>query len=345
MQKPVERTFVVDCVIGEGMSRRGDPFIEVRTSLGTVAFWGSERNQKNLETIRSAQSQSTITCGCISPSAGYVKRHAFWVPEMPLISTPVPARLPGPASGLRRWPNAQVLASDFPRWLDLFDSAGPFRKSGQLEWHRKTIDRRLGLGSGAAAVRDPLFLKSLYATLQAWGIGSRESKIRPYEAFAAELRRHQRSIEALEAASIDDEQLDVLKVSEELWALLGGLMIVENKAKVVSGTKALHHILPNLVVPMDRKYTQVFFGWQNPKFQYGQRECFIEAFEAFVHVARCASGSLCGVGVAVFSNESARQWRRCGSSGEGRKRSRLTSACSRRRRMKSFGAAAAEAGR
>lgn len=36
---------------------------------------------------------------------------------------------------------------------------------------------------------------------------------------------------------------------------------------------------------MDRKYTQVFFGWQNPQLRYGQRECVFEAFDAFVHLA------------------------------------------------------------
>jgi len=292
MQKPVERIFVIDSVIGEGRSRRGDPFLEAKTSLGIIAFWGSDRTQQNLQMIRSAMPPLTITCGCISPSAAYSKRHAFWVPEKPLISKPVPvlqSTTPSPmepGSRLGRWPNAKVLAADFPHWLDLFDANGPFRKPGQLECHRKTIDRRFVLGSGAAAVGDELFLKSLYATLLAWGIGSRESKIRPYDAFARDLGRFQREIASLDAVSIDDPQLDVSRISDELWALLDGLMIVENKAKVVSGTKALHHILPNLVVPMDRKYTQVFFGWQNPKFQYGQRECFVEAFEAFVQVAR-----------------------------------------------------------
>jgi hypothetical protein len=42
---------------------------------------------------------------------------------------------------------------------------------------------------------------------------------------------------------------------------------------------------------MDREYTQTFFGWHNPQFQYGQRTCFAEAFGAFVQIARSVNPS------------------------------------------------------
>ena len=57
----------------------------------------------------------------------------------------------------------------------------------------------------------------------------------------------------------------------------------------MAGTKALHHILPDLVVPVDRTYTQKFFGWHNPEFQYGQADVFCRSFEAFVEIARGAN--------------------------------------------------------
>lgn len=87
---PIEHTFIVERVIGEGISRRGDPFVEAKTRLGIVAFWGSGRNCANLRTIQSATPRFTVTCGCIQPAAGYAKRHALWVPETPMISEPVP---------------------------------------------------------------------------------------------------------------------------------------------------------------------------------------------------------------------------------------------------------------
>jgi hypothetical protein len=75
---------------------------------------------------------------------------------------------------------------------------------------------------------------------------------------------------------------------ESIWQVISSLAIVSNDTPLVSGTKALHHILPELVVPIDRGYTQVFFGWHNPQFQYSQERCFLTAHRFFVEVARMA---------------------------------------------------------
>ena len=59
----------------------------------------------------------------------------------------------------------------------------------------------------------------------------------------------------------------------------------------MSGTKTLHHLLPDLVVPFDRMYTQAFFNWHNPEVQYGQSERFRESFTVFNRVARATNPS------------------------------------------------------
>jgi hypothetical protein len=69
------------------------------------------------------------------------------------------------------------------------------------------------------------------------------------------------------------------------------------KNRVVSGTKALHHILPELVFPIDREYTQTFFGWHNPEFQQNPQGCFMVAFLAIAELANAVQpGRLVGEG-------------------------------------------------
>jgi hypothetical protein len=75
-------------------------------------------------------------------------------------------------------------------------------------------------------------------------------------------------------------------VSGRIMRVIQSLEIVDNKATLVPCTKALHHLLPDLVVPINREYTQAFFGWHNPEFQRRQSECFAQAFAAFVDIAR-----------------------------------------------------------
>jgi hypothetical protein len=184
----------------------------------------------------------------------------------------------------------KVLVERFPEWVSYFGTNGPFRKS-QLEYHRETIGRRLELGSAAAAVTDERFLRSLYDTLRAWGIGSRASRLKPFDEFVPILSRQKEAVAELEGTILDDRQLDVTATEGALWKLQSQLTIVENTATLVPVMKALHHVFPDLVVPIDREYTQRFFGWQNPRFQYGQRPCFTEAFNTFVEIARAVNPS------------------------------------------------------
>lgn len=93
-------------------------------------------------------------------------------------------------------------------------------------------------------------------------------------------------MEALEAAHIDDPHLDATKAAASLWRLIDGLEIVDNQAKLVSSSKALHHLLPDLVPPIDRMYTQEFFLFHPPEFQYGQQQVFAEIWDGFVRIAR-----------------------------------------------------------
>lgn len=53
----------------------------------------------------------------------------------------------------------------------------------------------------------------------------------------------------MEKARIDDPAFDIPAVCEHLWQVIGNLGIVRNRALIVPGTKALHHVLPDLCRP------------------------------------------------------------------------------------------------
>lgn len=183
------------------------------------------------------------------------------------------------------------LTADFEYYLEVFDQNTPFTRSGQFECHSRTIRRRRELGTVEAAVLDVSFTRSLWDTLRAWGIGSRASRLTPLDGFRQALLRELPQLKALEAFSIDSADLGVEEVAGEVWLLIERLSIVENDAPLVSCTKALHHLLPDLIVPMDRAYTQQFFAWHNPEFQYQQRNVFVQAFRTFAAVARVVTPS------------------------------------------------------
>lgn len=180
---------------------------------------------------------------------------------------------------------AALLTRGFSEHLAAFDKRPPFNKP-QLKAHRATIAMRLQAGSVARTLRNDRFFPQLYETLKLLKVGVRQSRLVPPDAFLRAIRSHEKEIEALEGTSIDDLK-DPETTSDRLWQLIDSLGIVENDATVVAGTKALHHLLPDLVVPIDRAYTGTFFGWSD--FQYQQERSFREGFLTFAVVARKVS--------------------------------------------------------
>lgn len=178
------------------------------------------------------------------------------------------------------------LIERFGHYVRVFEHSPAFTRAGQLEFHVQAIQMRRQLQTAEAAVANDEFLKRVYETLKAWGIGVRASNLVDLPQFIKAIRVHTDSIAALEGMHLDDDGLDSRAVSKVLWNLVDNLGIVDNNSRIVPGTKTLHHLLPDLVVPVDRKFTQQFFRWHNPEFQYAQEAAFHHSFRTFVTIAR-----------------------------------------------------------
>ena len=176
--------------------------------------------------------------------------------------------------------------AEFSICLDVYDRQVPFVKNGQYSWHRATIDRRRGFPNVLDAITDEIFLDDLYETLHMWGIGRRASLLVPRDEFAECLLLASNDISSFQSLRIDDPQLDSDHIARELWRLINSLGVVKNISRIVPGTKTLHHLLPDLVPPMDRAWTGTFFKWSATAPQYEQEKTFIETFSRYAEIAR-----------------------------------------------------------
>jgi hypothetical protein len=179
-----------------------------------------------------------------------------------------------------------ALIEHFPTFLGAFDERQPFSRYGQFEYHDRTIKRRFSHTCVEDAIADDDFLKNLYYTLVAWGVGKGTSVLVPLPEFITAIRDKAASLVRLDGLHIDDADLDAKLVSSELWQLIDSLPIVKNRAKIVPCSKALHHLLPDLVPPIDRTYTCQFFLWSSAEFQNRQEKFLALAFRHFVAIAR-----------------------------------------------------------
>lgn len=178
-----------------------------------------------------------------------------------------------------------VLTTTFRDCLDTYDAHPPFRKAGQYESHRRTIERRRAWPTVGQAISDDLFVTDLYHVLKAWGIGQRGSHLVPLSTFREQLRVHSPDLAELETLRLDDEAMNAEEVALALWCVIGTLGVVTNQSLIVSGTKTLHHLLPDLVPPMDREYTGTFFLWKGSDTKSAQQRTFSRTFASYAQLA------------------------------------------------------------
>ena len=85
--------------------------------------------------------------------------------------------------------------------------------------------------------------------------------------FADSLRKQEERLVPLETLRLEKlNGREVTEVGAELWSAVQALSVSVTESRIVTGTKTLHHFLPELVPPMDRRYTDGFFLGAEPKF-------------------------------------------------------------------------------
>lgn len=100
-----------------------------------------------------------------------------------------------------------------------------------------------------------IHLEYVYATLASWGMhrmGKRGSKMQRFDTF-------RRSVEPLKDRIAEAQQFTPQKMSSAEWAVLNdvflGIKVMASGTSLVGNSKVMHHMMPNIVPPIDREYT------------------------------------------------------------------------------------------
>lgn len=111
------------------------------------------------------------------------------------------------------------------------------------------------------------YLKLIYTTLISWNMNGRGAKLNDFTLFKNSIKEQKSKINSLRGYKIEtlneDNKKRVLEIINLLFKDLDlvGKSWTGNKikSKLVTFSKTLHFLLPNLIVPIDRKYTMNFF--------------------------------------------------------------------------------------
>ena len=177
------------------------------------------------------------------------------------------------------------LSQNFAEYLDFFDEAVPFA-GPSFYFHHKALIARSSHSSIASLLQDDLFFDWLYAALTAWGLhrmGPGNTKLRDINELKASFRQHVDALEELAHLTIVTLR-DAGLTARRIWAVLSSLRVSIAETRIVANSKALHHILPRLVPPIDHQYTIRFFYRRN-KLSISEEEAFVEMYVEFHRLA------------------------------------------------------------
>lgn len=74
-------------------------------------------------------------------------------------------------------------------------------------------------------------------------------------------------------------------MARRAWQVIAAIRASTSDTQIVAGTKTLHHVLPDLIPPIDRQYTFRFFTGQK-LVPSGDQRAFLEWFPYLAEIGR-----------------------------------------------------------
>ena len=148
------------------------------------------------------------------------------------------------------------------------------------------------------------FIELLYVTLDAWNMNSRAANLSEFDDFKKSILDNKNLFKKLENLNIRniEEAFDTLK------DLYNNLNLVGTNSPLVTFTKTLHFMLPELVVPIDRKYTLSFFGVNNYQLVNNPYEVFEGIHKGFCDFANAVAATEKGLSSYLENNTDNLTW-------------------------------------
>ena len=173
----------------------------------------------------------------------------------------------------------------FP-FVDTFDKKQSFTGPSAY-FHKQVIEQIRTCEDRASLLDNTRYLENIYATLASWGMhrmGPTGAKMVDFNEFVHSINALKDDIVYLSAFKLHQLTRDDLDSLEKtLLQVFDRIKVMQSNVKLVGNSKVIHHLLPDLVPPIDRQYTlRFFFGstWI-PQGEEIEKEMFIEIMEEY----------------------------------------------------------------
>jgi hypothetical protein len=179
------------------------------------------------------------------------------------------------------------LCSNFPVYMEKFEKENLFT-GPSLYFHFRTVEKRRSHKTLNELMDDNLFFEYLYATLTSWGLhrmGPVAAKRVDFDLFVQSIQNQKGVMAKLYGRNLSGlPNAEVVTTADVLWEIMDKIRVSTSETKLVANSKALHHILPGLVPPIDREYTLRFF-YGHKTISGRDKLIFKEIFPEFYYIA------------------------------------------------------------
>jgi len=145
------------------------------------------------------------------------------------------------------------------------DCNNKYRYGHDLERYREIISRHRSINDINRLIDDDSFCSLVWDTLDAWNMDQRGAELVPKDVLQESIRSHRKQLTILYPCKLHDisENQMVYGILGSLDILFCGLKVMATKRRIVGVSKALHFLLPDLVIPIDGNYTLPYFWGYN----------------------------------------------------------------------------------
>jgi len=128
-------------------------------------------------------------------------------------------------------------------------------------YYKKVIGFHKKYGDIKGLLRDEDFLKTIYETLKAWNMNQRGARLKSLPEIKKSILNLEDDISWLSNYELDSlKEAELEEVLNKLKKVFINLKPMKSRTQIVGTSKLMHFLLPNLVMPIDRKYTLSFLS-------------------------------------------------------------------------------------
>jgi len=131
-----------------------------------------------------------------------------------------------------------------------------YRSGHDLLLYREIIDSHRKFGNLINLIEDDIFLGKLHQTLNKFNMNQKGARMVALDVFKRSVRFWKDNLVNLyEYKLFELSDVDIMKIKTDLEKVFINLNVMESKRRIVGVSKALHFLLPDLIMPIDGKYT------------------------------------------------------------------------------------------